>query len=358
MNGEHILKKFKKSFDAELERTLDLKIAEAKKISPWAVNFTKDLKDYMVEGGGKRARPSILYYTYLAGGGKNKKAILRASVCAELIHVAYLIQDDIIDRDNLRHGKDAMHYHCEKWALKNLRMDKANARHYGISQAICISDIALEMAFRALADSPFEEKAKIMAIQKLAEMAFDTAIGQMSDMLAENLDSINEKDVIKILNYKTALYTFFGPISIGAMFAGKPKKYIERLAAFAIPLGVAFQVEDDILGVFGSQEETGKPVGADIREGKKTLLIVKALELGNAGQKKELLEALGNPKISDRKIERARRIIAETGSLEYSKNLAQKLVAQSREAIEKSKFDSRSKKFFIELAEFIIKRKY
>lgn len=356
---EQELKKFKSVFDAELEKYLDQRIVQAKKISPWAVSFVGDLKKYMLAGGGgKRIRPALMYFGYLALGGEKRKEMIRASMSVELLHASFLIQDDIIDRDDLRHGEKTMHYYYSGLAKKDLNLDKAESCHYGISQAICSADIAFKMAFKMLIESSFEEKIKIKAIDKLCDLIFNTAVGEMSDVLAEDTKDITEEQAINILEYKTARYTVEGPLHLGLIMAGAGDKLLKDSTAFSIPLGIAFQIQDDILGVFGTSEETGKPVGADIREGKKTLLIVKALEWGSANDKKEIMSALSNRRVSAAQVEKVKQIIIDTGSLEYSKKLAEKLVDRSRRALMKSKLSKKNKKFFSDIAGFIIKRKY
>lgn len=354
---EQELKNFKIIFDSELTRFLDMKISKAQKVSPWAKNFAEDMKNYMMAGGGgKRIRPALAYFGYQALGGKNSEEMIKASMSVEFLHACFLIQDDIIDRDDLRHGEKTMHCRYGEWAKKHLNLSKAECHHYGISQAICSADIALEMAFYSLADSSFSEKLKMKAVSKLNRMIFRTAVGEMSDMLAEDTYRVREELVFNILEYKTARYTIEGPLHLGATMAGADDKVLKNLSDFSIPLGIAFQIQDDILGAFGSSKETGKPVGADIREGKKTFLIVRALEKGSQPQKKELRNVLGNHKASVKQIENARKIIIDTGSLDYSQKLAEKLVRDSRRALARSKISKKSKEFFFGVAEFMIKR--
>lgn len=355
---EQELKKFKIAFDVELEKYLDQKIVQARKISPWAVDFVKDLKKYMLAGGGgKRIRPALMYFGYLAFGGKKRKDMIKAAMSVEFLHACFLIQDDIIDRDNLRHGEKTMHFYYDRLARKNLNLNNAESYHYGISQAICSADIAFKMSFKALTEFSFEEKNKIKAIDKLCDMVFNTAVGEMSDALAENTKYVSEKQIISILEYKTARYSVEGPLHLGLIMAGADEKFLKYLTDFSIPLGIAFQIQDDILGVFGSSKETGKPVGADIREGKKTLLIAKALEKGSESQKKEIISSIGNPRISKKQIEKVRQIIIDTGSLDYSKKMAEKLVGQSRRALRQGKLSEKSQEFFSAVAEFMVKRK-
>lgn len=358
MTIEQKLKKFKIDFDREMGRSLDLKIIQAKKVSPWAVSFAEDLKKYiMAGGGGKRVRPALMYFGYLMLGGKKPKDMLKASVSVELLHACFLIQDDIIDRDNMRHGEKTMHFLYDGWARKNLRLNSKESYHYGVSQGICLADVAFEMSFAALIGSSFGEKVKLRALEKMTKIVYETANGEMSDVLAENTKRVSDKQAINVMEYKTARYTIEGPLHLGAIFAGADEKTMKNLSDFSIPLGIAFQIQDDILGVFGSSKETGKPVGADIREGKKTLLILKALEFGNKAQRKEIIFRAGDPHITEEQIRKVRQIIVDTGALEYSLKAAEKLVGESRRALSRSKLSDKSKEFFSDVAEYIVKRK-
>lgn len=356
MDIEFELKKFKKSFDKELKKFLDLKTKKAKSISPEAFGMMKSLKGYIMNGG-KRIRPALMYYTYLALGGKNKQEALRIGMALEFVHTFLLIHDDIIDKDNLRRGKPSVHYTYKILAEKNHYNNSAD--HYGNSQAISIGDMCFGFTGEIIASSKFSGVVKNRLAKKVSDIVFNTTIGQFHDVLAASTDNgITAKDVLTTLEYKTARYTVEGPLHLGAALAGSSERVLEKLTKFAIPLGVAFQIHDDILGVFGTSEETGKPVGADIREGKKTLLTVKALEMGDDRQKKELKSFLGNSEISAEDIEKARNIIIKTGSLEYSKKFAKKLVEKSYKALEKSKFSKESERFFTQVADYIIKRNY
>ncbi|MBU4368504.1 polyprenyl synthetase family protein [Patescibacteria group bacterium] len=350
------LKNFKKIFDQELERFLDAKAGEAKKISPVALAATANLKNYILRSG-KRIRPALMYHTYLALGGKNKKEAMRAAMAPEMLHTFLIIHDDVIDRDNLRRGKPSVHYFYRKSAGKKCR-NFSDAIHYGNSQAICVGDMAFSFANEIIAESKLEGSVKDGLFKKIGNIVFNTVIGEFYDGFAALEKNISEKDVLTILEYKTAKYTVEGPIHLGAIAAGATEPVLKKLSGFAVPLGIAYQVQDDILGVFGSSEKTGKPVGADIKEGKKTLLVVKALEFSNVRQRKEIISALGNPRINKKQIDNVRDIISKTGSLEYSKNLAEKLTARSLQSLEKSALSRESKEFFSQVADFIIKRDY
>lgn len=357
---EQELKEFKAVFDLEMKKFLDLKIIQAEKISPQAARMVQNLKNYALSSG-KRIRPALMYYAYLALGGKSavrrKKEALKLAMAAEFLHTFLIIHDDVMDRDNLRRGMQSVHCIYKKLAEKNHY--SVSYSHYGNSQAISIGDMCFGFVGEIIAQSKFDRCVKDKLSKKMSDIIFSTTIGQFHDVYAAAVkNGIDARHVMTILEYKTARYTVEGPLHLGAIMSGANNKVLESLSDFAIPLGIAFQIQDDILGVFGSSEETGKPVGADIREGKKTLLMVKALERGSDQQKKELRLALGNRSAGARQIERAGKIIMDTGSLDYSKKLAEKLVSDSRLALGRSKLNNRSKEFFYAVAEFMIKRNH
>lgn len=353
---EKELVRFKEKFDRELENFLSEKIEDAKNISPWALEFFKKFEKYAVGNGGKRIRPAMMYFGYLASGGKNKDAIIKAAMSVELLHIAFLIQDDIMDRDKLRHGKPTMHCVYGNYGRKSLHLSKSESYHYGISQAINFSDIGVGLTFSAMASASFSDKIKIRAVNKLSKTIFNTVMGQMSDVLAENLPEVGEKQVLNILEYKTARYTVYGPFSIGLTLAGKSEKDIARLRDYAVPLGVAFQIRDDILGMFGDTAVTGKPVGADLKEGKKTLLVIRALRRATPKQKQIILSGLGNKDCSEKSLNEIRQIIKDTGSLDYSNRLAEKLAAESKKALHKLPLSGKNKMILSAIADFIVKR--
>ncbi|HAT74876.1 MAG TPA: polyprenyl synthetase family protein, partial [Candidatus Moranbacteria bacterium] len=153
--------------------------------------------------------------------------------------------------------------------------------------------------------------------------------------------------------------TFEGPLHLGCVLTGKKpdEKMLQAFSAYSLPVGQAFQIRDDILGVFGDEKKLGKAVGADIIEGKQTLLVLKALEKGDAKQKEEIKKLLGKKDLTKKEVEIFRAIVKETGSLKYSQELSEKLVAKSLTALENIEFkNSEAKTFLTGIAEYIIKR--
>ena len=167
-----------------------------------------------------------------------------------------------------------------------------------------------------------------------------------------------EEELFLIHNLKTAMYTFEAPLKTGAILAGAKKEEMKAFEDYSGPLGQAFQLQDDILGLFGDQEKLGKPIGSDIREGKKTLLIIKAREKCGVGDRVFLDSVLGKPDAALSEIEKVRDIVIKTGSLDYSRKKIAELISKSRKAIENEKFYEPGKKFLLDLTCFLKDRDY
>jgi geranylgeranyl diphosphate synthase type I len=171
-------------------------------------------------------------------------------------------------------------------------------------------------------------------------------------------EKVSEKDVLQVHEFKTSRYTIEGPLHLGAILAGASEKDLDVLSAYGLPLGQAFQLQDDVLGTFGREEKLGKPVDSDLKQGKKTVLVLRALEKASPEQKKKLLACLGNKDLTKEMAEEARNIIKATGSYDYSKTLAEKLCLQAKQAIQKSRFRSEGKDFLLGIADYMLHRDY
>jgi geranylgeranyl diphosphate synthase type I len=352
-----MLKKYKKRLDPCLGEFFLAKKVQAKKIDPLALK-TVEIIERFILSGGKRVRPALVYYGYLAAGGKDEKEIVRASMSIELIHAFLLIHDDIIDRDDTRHGIETVHETYRAWG-KILGLVENEAIHFGNSMAIITGDYAHTMANEILYTIDFEAKIVLDALRKIQSIVARTIPGEMIDVLMGAKRSATEKEIMRMHEGKTARYTFEGPLHLGATLAGKKDdlKLMKAFSAYALPVGKAFQIRDDILGVFGDEKKLGKSVGADIIEGKQTLLVLRALKNGDKAQVGEIRRLLGKKDLTLGEIEIFRQIIKETGSLKYSQELAEKLVAESLLALRGVQFaNSEAKKFLEGIAEYIIKR--
>ena len=355
MNPTQLLKNFKQKFDPLLKDYFDEKLRKIGKTDPTAKEAVGLIRDYTM-AGGKRIRPAFLYYAYLATGGKDSDEILKIGMAVELLHSFLLIHDDIIDKDKSRHGTNTIHERYKKIASK---YDAAKDRnHFGNSMAIIAGDLALGMTCDIASNNNFPSGILLKVFDKIQKIIFMTGSGEMMDIVMSYEKKVTEKQILEMHEQKTAHYTFEGPIHLGCILSEAPSKYFNLFSKYALPLGKAFQIKDDILGIFGSEKETGKAIGSDIVEGKKTLLVLKALEKGNKEQRKIIKQCLDKKNISKKEIEEFRKVIRETGSLAYSESLAKSFGGESLNALVKIDFkDDQAKEFFTNIVDYIVNRK-
>jgi len=352
---ENDLANLKNKIDREIELFFDDKIKQIKNQEKpeELLEMTENLKDFILRSG-KRIRPILFYCGYIIAEGREKEKILKVAISIELIHSFLLIHDDVIDQDDFRHGGLAMHYnYSEKYKDKT-----KDPKHFGISAAIVVGDLAHDFGYEILAKLDFPSESKIKVIKRINQIISNTLAGEAVDVALSMKSDFNADKIIEMQKYKTAKYTIEGPLHLGAILAGADDKFLESIREFAIPLGIAFQMQDDLIGLFGDEKKIGKPVGSDLKEGKKTLLITKALEIANEKQKNIILSVLGNKEINFDDLKNVRKIIEETGSLEYSKTQIKELKELAIKCLEEIKISNECKKFLNNIADFIVKRDY
>jgi geranylgeranyl diphosphate synthase type I len=183
-----------------------------------------------------------------------------------------------------------------------------------------------------------------------------TVVGQSKDFYIEYRGKASVRDVLRMYKYKTAKYTFEGPLHLGAILGGAKDEFLKKLSRYAIPAGVAFQIQDDILGIFGSEKKIGKPVGSDIRQGKYTILVAKAFEGARLKQKQILISCLGNKNLTHKDIEDFKTVLIDTGALDFAKKLALLLVSDAKRELKKMKINPKAEKFLGTIADYMIQR--
>ncbi len=347
---------FVKEYRAKVEEELRVFFKNKRRmLNHWtSVEALNAIEEYTLRGG-KRLRAILMILGYKMYGGNDEKAIIQASSSLELIQSYLLIHDDIMDESELRRGKKTVHKIYEGIHLS--QGFGGNPRRFGESMALILGDLANVYAVEILSSSKFPDDLKIMAINKLNEVIEYTGYGQIIDIYSSMLEDFGEEDLLLLHKYKTARYTVEAPLVLGAILAGKSEE--AKIRDFAIPIGIAFQLQDDILGLFGDEKQIGKPVTSDLAEGKKTLLILKALEKGNEEDREIILSALGNPAVTYEQLKDVREIVRKTGSLDYSINLARKLVNQGKGALSKLNVEEEEYRTILkELADYLINRKF
>lgn len=358
MQIEEELKNFKARLDPKIEAYFDTVLKESMKEDDLVTEALGHCRDIIL-AGGKRLRSAFMYYGYLGAGGTEEEKILETSVSVELIHAFLLAHDDIIDRDDIRHGVATLHKRYTDFG-KRFFPDK-DVNHFGNSIALIMGDMLYAFGNNIIFRADFPKERVFQALSRLQHVVSFTVVGQARDIYMEYKREASEEEILNMYRNKTAKYTVEGPLHIGAILAGASQKLLDGLSAYAIPLGIAFQIQDDILGIFGSAKRLGKPIGSDIQEGKITLLVSRALSLGSKSDATRIQEILAlGTRLSEEDVVEFRQIIEKTGSLASAKALAEEYIEEGRKALEsiEKELTPKSYDFLSSIAEYMTKREY
>lgn len=272
--------------------------------------------------GGKRVRPAFCCWGYLAAGGENPVPdwVLRAAASLDLLHVSALIHDDVMDDSDTRRGQPAAHLQL---ATRHGRGERrGSASDFGRAGAVLLGDLLLMWSVEML-NTCGAPGVRLAAAQPLAAaVRAEVTAGQYLDITAQTLPPLAARQdpagvlarIARVVEYKTARYTVVRPLQIGAALGGGDQQLLDTLGRYGSAVGRAFQYRDDVLGVFGDEEVTGKPAGGDLAEGKFTVLVAKAMASASESDAVELDRLLGRP-LTASGLDRAREIIAESGAL-------------------------------------------
>ncbi len=354
-NAIRKLKKWKKMINKELEKEFREHKKRAEKIHSEGIKVIDYLEDYTMRGG-KRVRPALIIAGYIGSGCSDMKKIVPASLSIEALQSYLLIHDDIMDEDDLRRGGTTLHKMYEKYHRKEF--DGKRPEKFGENMGIIVGDIANSFAVAQIIKSGFDDKTKLKALEKFEEIHRKTGYGQVLDVTfnEKSLENVSEGDVLTVHLLKTSQYTIAGPLELGAIFADASEETNEIYRKYGERAGKAFQIYDDLLGLYGDEKRLGKPIGSDLQEGKKTLLVVKAFENGNEKQRRKIKETLGKKDITREEVEEIREIVKETGSYEYSRKMTAQLAEEAKDVLDEDIIAPETVEFLRGLADYIITR--
>lgn len=341
-----------KDVNKTLQKILNKKEKEGKAISTTAQSLWKNLAIFIE--GGKRMRAGLVKLGYESAGGKIPDNLLPVSAAIEITQSAILIHDDIIDQDVLRHNRPTVHKVYEAFHKKNYK--KNDPAHYGQAMATLVGDAGFYETIFQIAQANFPEKDKIEAIKMLCDNMINTCYGEALDVELGQKQKITQKEVTAINTLKTAHYTIIGPLKIGAILAGARNSQLKTFEDYGLPLGLAFQIQDDILGLFGSEEKFGKSTTSDIREGKNTLLYTEAVKRANKKQKGVLQKLWGKKDITKKEADKVRQIIKDTGALSYNQKIAKAYVEKAKRIVYKITKNKHLQEVYLTLADFVVNR--
>ena len=303
---------------------------------------------------GKRLRPLFAYIGFLGTGSKPSAEILRACAALELVHVCALMHDDVMDASDTRRGAPSIHKAFE--ALHNAEKLSGSAEQFGISAAILLGDLALVWSAKMLHQSGINGETLINALEMYDEMRIELMAGQYLDIYEQALASESVERSLKVARYKSGKYTIERPLHFGAALGGANEGLIKTFSDYGLPLGEAFQLRDDVLGIFGNPAETGKPAGDDLREGKRTVLLAKTMALADAEAKSRIKSSLGNQNLTMAEVNVIREIIVSSGALAEVENLISTLTSSAHSALEYGEIEPLAKVALEQLLTIVTQR--
>lgn len=269
----------------------------------------------------KRLRWSLIYYGYQLGlqellTPSVEQQLLKASMSIEVVHTGLLVHDDFQDQDTVRRWLPTTHKHYENYHQQHL--NQHTKEHFGASMAINVGDYALTQWYLLLLESGFDPLSTLAASRMLMEWVAQTLYGQSFDIILENTLECVEQDIYDLHHTKTWIYTYLTPLLVWATLSWLSQWLFDKLIEYAIPCGIAFQLQDDVIGLFGDEIKTWKSAYSDLKEGKKTLLMLKTMELCAPNEKEILLSLWWKADLTIDQAEYIRWIVKSSWALEYS----------------------------------------
>ncbi len=343
------------AIEAALTTYLRSRTADAGTIDPVFGEATEALADFVLRGG-KRIRPTFAWWGWRGAGGPVEApeavAVLRAISALELIQASALIHDDLMDASATRRGRPTVHVEfARKHAAARWRGQPAR---FGAAAAILLGDLALAWADDMLHAAGLSPAALRRATPAWRAMRTEVLGGQYLDVLHQSTGDTSVRAALQIDRFKTAAYTVERPLHLGAALADAPPELVSAYRRFGADIGVAFQLRDDLLGVFGDPAVTGKPAGDDLREGKRTLLLAVAVEradqLGRPEARQAILDAVGDPALDAAGVERVRGLLSELGAVQAVEQRIAALTGSALDALSAADVDEPAASRLAELA--------
>jgi geranylgeranyl diphosphate synthase type I len=295
----------------------------------------------IIDAGGKRLRPFLVLKSCKLLNGRQEDAIPTASAL-ELLHTFTLIHDDIMDQDKKRRGVPTVH------------------TEWGVPIAIVAGDLLFAKVYDIIARYTDTKNVKpkriLQVIKEISEATIALCEGQTRDMIFEKKETVSEKEYLEMIKGKTAAL-FETSARCGGILGGGKKMQVEKLGTFGNYSGMAFQIIDDVLALTADEKILMKPVGNDIREGKRTLMVIYALQKAKTNQRQKILKTLGNKDATTEQIQETIRVIDSLGGINYAKRLAEKYIKKAKKALTIFP-DSHDREDLLSLSELIFDRQH
>lgn len=353
LDAEDLRVRVHKALDDFLARQADV----LERVSPECTPLTEAIADLV--RGGKRLRPAFCYWGWRGAGGDDGEPIVHAAAAMELFQAAALIHDDVMDGSDTRRGMPSVH---RRFAARHADAGWAgDGERFGLAGAVLAGDLCLVWSGELLAASGLPADRLAAARIPFDRMRTELMAGQYLDMLEQAVAGARPDSAVerarRVIRYKSAKYTIEEPLQIGGTLAGAEPALLATYSTFGLTLGEAFQLRDDILGVFGDPWETGKPAGDDLREGKRTYLVAAAFDAAGPADRAALAAGLGDPALDQAGVRRLRAIITESGALRRAEERIAELSAAALAALAGAGIEPEAHEVLTELATAAIHRR-
>lgn len=321
---------FRSELNAELRRQLREKHQDMEESAPESVCLADVLSD-LVLSGGKRLRPALVHFGYRACGGTEAGAARPLAMATELLHTYLLVHDDIMDNADVRRGTPTAHVRFRDEHHRKGR--RGDPEHYGTSLAILVGNLA-----HAHAHEQFTKACEVAPNETALRETFSTMEeevigGQLLEMKLADRQEATPETLERVLQMKSGRYSVKRPLQLGALFADAPDAQLDPLSRYGRDAGAAFQLQDDLLGMFGNPDATGKPVGDDLREGKFTFLVYHTLQRSGPEDRQFVRQALADDSLTDDEVQRVGDVMRQSGALDRVRNMIDERLSRARSAL-------------------------
>ncbi|MFW9799527.1 MAG: polyprenyl synthetase family protein [Candidatus Thorarchaeota archaeon] len=353
---EDILEEEVAEINKALAKFITWKKDAASHMGPIHQQYYDNILEYIMRGG-KRLRPVAMVVAHKAVKKDIEvKHLYRAACSLEILHNGSLLHDDLIDHDETRRGGPTFHARYREWYKKQSDARQEKADDFGMTLAILGGDSLINLGAEAINHSELDSNTAMKLLDYYQKGFSDLVEGVLLEMSMITLPDVGEDTYLEMVYRKTATL-FQKALQMGATIAGASDAQLNAFSEFGVKVGQAFQMQDDILGSFGDESVTGKSSAGDIREAKKTMLLIQALKRSTSGQKKVLEDLLGKADMSDDEV---RTVFRESGALEATEKIRDDLLRQAQDALKNTDppLDPKYLEFLIALSEFLTSREF
>lgn len=344
-----VLTELRGRIDLALEAALDDLLPRLDGLHPSMASLTRELRAFTASG--KRIRPALLLLGFQAAGGRALTAVEGPALALELLHTCALMHDDVIDQAPSRRGRASVHHafadthRAQAW--------RGDPEAYGRAVAILLGDLAFVQADELFLTAAVPERTLLAGFRRFTQLREEVMAGQALDLHAATAGLTDRQLALQVATLKSGRYSVARPLELGAVLAGAGPELVGGLHAFGDPLGQAFQLADDLLGVFGDPRSTGKSTSSDLAEGKRTLLIAEAMARLGPEETAELDASLGRGPLDAATAARSRELLEASGARQATVTAIEERIDASRRALAELPVDPTARAALAAMADYL-----